>query len=83
LKILGITKGKRSNDSISQGKFSRSLNSNKEKDEKIEEQDKQIQQVCSEIKTTKSNFKDNINRLALEVEDLKLKINAKVKRIQN
>jgi hypothetical protein len=83
LKILGITKGKRSNDSISQGKFSRSLNSNKEKDEKIEEQDKQIQQVCSEIKTTKSNYKDNINRLALEVEDLKLKINAKVKRIQN
>lgn len=43
---------------------------------KIEEQDKQIQQPRSEIKTTKSNYKDNINWLALEVEDLKLKINA-------
>lgn len=50
----------------------------KTKDEKIAEQDNDIQQLRNEIEKMKSSHSDNISRLDLEVENLKHEVKTKV-----
>lgn len=50
----------------------RSLNT--EKDAQIAQRNRRIKQLSNEFEMTKSNFKDNLNCLGLEAEDLEVKI---------